>query len=242
MGSVAPRPPQGSPITRTRRCRSLGYLRDPVWGVLGRWVIASPRNRPPLPVMVISEPWLTATLHTMAKRSFALSKVYCLLEPGPGVLLSATSGKNTSVMPMSWHTPMEFEPPLVGCVISNRNYTYGLVRKSRQCVISIPTVELASKVVRCGNISGQGIDKFRKLGLTPVAASLVAAPLIDECFASLECEVVDTSMVSKYGFFVLEVVQAWIDPACKNPRTLHHMGRGKFMVAGETIRLPSKKA
>ncbi len=103
-------------------------------------------------------------------------------------------------------------------------------------------MQLASKVVRCGNLSRRGIDKFRKLGLTPVAASLVAAPLIDECFASLECEVVDTSMVSKYGFFVLEVVKAWIDPACKNPRTLHHMGRGKFMVAGETIRLPSKKA
>ena len=66
-------------------------------------------------------------------------------------------------------------------------------------------MELASKVVRCGNISGQGIDKFAKLGLTPVAASLVAAPLIDECYANLECEVVDTSMVSRYGFFVLGV-------------------------------------
>jgi flavin reductase (DIM6/NTAB) family NADH-FMN oxidoreductase RutF len=172
----------------------------------------------------------------------SLSKVYRLLEPGPVVLLSATAGKRTSIMTMSWHTPMDFEPPLVGCVISNRNYTYGLVKKSRECVINIPTVELASQVVRCGNISGRGTDKFKKLGLTPVAASQVSSPLIDECFANLECKVVDTEMVSKYGFFVLEVVKAWIDPARKNPRTLHHMGRGRFMVAGETIRLPSKKA
>ncbi len=178
----------------------------------------------------------------MTKRSLPLSRVYRLLEPGPVVLLSATAGKRMSVMAMSWQTPMEFEPPLVGCVISDRNYTYELVMASRECVINIPTVQLARKVVRCGNVSGRNVDKFRILGFTRVAASLVAAPLIDECYASLECKVVDTRMVSRYGFFVLEVVKAWIDPAQKNPRTLHHMGRGKFMVAGETIRLPSKKA
>ncbi len=182
------------------------------------------------------------TVSRTKKRSLPLSKVYRLLEPGPVVLLSATAGNRTSVMPMSWQTPMEFEPPLVGCVISDRNFTYGLVMASRECVINIPTVELARKVVRCGNMSGRTVDKLETLRLTPVAARLVAAPMIDECYANLECRVVDTRMVSRYGFFVLEVVKAWIDPARKNPRTLHHMGRGKFMVAGETIQLPSKKA
>jgi hypothetical protein len=48
-------------------------------------------------------------------------------------------------------------------------------------------------------------------------------------------------MVNRYGFFVLEVVKAWIDPAIRDPRTLHHRGRGTFMTAGETIKLPSRK-
>jgi len=52
--------------------------------------------------------------------------------------------------------------------------------------------------------------------------------------------VVDASMANKYNFFVLQVLKAWIDPAEKNPRTLHHRGRGVFMVAGRTLRLPSK--
>jgi len=26
----------------------------------------------------------------------------------------------------------------------------------------------------------------------------------------------------------------------KNPRTLHHQGKGAFMVAGDTIKLPSR--
>jgi len=36
------------------------------------------------------------------------------------------------------------------------------------------------------------------------------------------------------------VVKAWIDPAVKNPRTIHHCGSGNFMVAGEKIKLRSK--
>jgi hypothetical protein len=41
---------------------------------------------------------------------------------------------------------------------------------------------------------------------------------------------------------VLEVVQAWVDTTLKAPRTLHHQGKGRFMLAGERIRLPSRMA
>ncbi len=68
----------------------------------------------------------------------------------------------------------------------------------------------------------------------------IDAPLIAECYASLECQVVDTRLVNRYNFFVLEVIKAWIDPACKNPHTLHHRGKGLFTVTGKTIKLPSK--
>jgi flavin reductase (DIM6/NTAB) family NADH-FMN oxidoreductase RutF len=135
---------------------------------------------------------------------------------------------------------MEFEPPIVGCVISNRSHTFGILKATRECVINIPTVELAAKAVGCGNTSGRRVDKFRTFRLTPTPASRVAAPLIGECYANLECRVVDARMVAKYNFFVLEVLKAWIDPSRKDPRTIHHLGRGAFMVAGRTIKLPSK--
>lgn len=64
--------------------------------------------------------------------------------------------------------------------------------------------------------------------------------MIGECYANLECKVVDTTLVEPYGLFVLEVVQAWIDPTVTDPKTLHHCGYGRFMVAGETITLDSK--
>ncbi len=107
-------------------------------------------------------------------------------------------------------------------------------------MINIPTVELAAKVVGCGNTSGRRSTSSRDFDLTPVAASRVKAPLIDECYANLECKVVDTRMAAEYNLFILEVLKAWIDPAIKHPRTIHHLGRGNFMVAGTTIKLPSK--
>ncbi len=176
----------------------------------------------------------------MPKKSFPLSKVYRLLEPGPVVLVTTARKGRANIMAMSWHTMLEFEPPLVGCVISNRNYSFDILNASKECVINIPTVALAKKVVDCGNSSGRKVDKFKKFSLTPMAASYVQAPLIDECYANLECKVADTKMVNKYNFFVLEVVKAWIDPMQKHPQTIHHQGRGVFAVDGETIRLPSK--
>jgi flavin reductase (DIM6/NTAB) family NADH-FMN oxidoreductase RutF len=176
----------------------------------------------------------------MTKRSYPLSKVYGLLEPGPVVLLTTAHKGRLNVMSQSWHTMMEFEPPLVGCIVSGNNFSFEALRKTRECVINIPTAELADKVVAVGNSTGRRTDKFHAFGLTPQPATLVAAPLIAECYANLECRIADTRMVNRYNFFVLEVVKAWIDPAIRDPRTLHHRGRGAFMTAGETIKLPSR--
>lgn len=176
----------------------------------------------------------------MPRKSLPLAEVYRLLEPGPVVLLTTARDGRANVMTMSWHTMIDFEPPIVGCVVSNRNFTFNILKATKECVINIPTVELASKVVGCGNTSGRDIDKFKTFGLTTAAASKVNAPLINECYANLECRIVDARMAAKYNFFILEVIKAWIDPSRKQPRTIHHRGRGVFMVAGKTIKLSSK--
>jgi len=176
----------------------------------------------------------------MAKKSFPLSEVYGLLEPGPVVLVSTARAGRANIMAMSWHMMLDFEPPVLACVISSSNFTFAILEETGECVINIPTVELAEKVVGCGNTSGRKVDKFTHFGLTHAPASTVQAPLIDECYANLECKVVDREMVAAYNLFVLEVVKAWINPALQDPRTIHHRGKGSFMVAGETIKLPSK--
>jgi flavin reductase (DIM6/NTAB) family NADH-FMN oxidoreductase RutF len=173
-------------------------------------------------------------------RTLALSKVYRLLEPGPVVLLTTARKGRANVMTMSWHMMLDFEPPKLACVVSEGDYSFAALRATGECVIAIPAAHLASKVVKVGNCHGDRIDKFKKFGLTPVPAREVAPPLVGECFANLECRVTDTSMVQKYDLFILEVVKAWIDPAQRKPKTIHHQGYGQFAVDGRTIRLKSK--
>jgi flavin reductase (DIM6/NTAB) family NADH-FMN oxidoreductase RutF len=86
----------------------------------------------------------------MSKKSFPLPKVYGLLEPGPVVMVSTTSKGRANIMTLSWHTMLEFKPPLAGCVISKRNHIFDILKATKECVINIPMVELLRKVVDCG--------------------------------------------------------------------------------------------
>jgi len=173
-------------------------------------------------------------------KDLPLSKVYQLLEPGPVVLLTTTRKGHANIMAMSWHMMVEFEPPLVACVVSNADHSFASLRATRECVIAIPTLELAQIVVGIGNCSGRDVDKFKRFGLTQVSAESVLPPLVAECFVNLECKVVDTHLVNKFNLFILEVIKAWRDPAYRNPKTIHHHGYGRFAVDGEMIKLKSR--
>ena len=173
-------------------------------------------------------------------KDLPLSKVYQLLEPGPVVLLTTACKGRANVMTMSWHTMVEFEPPLVACVVSNADHSFAALRATKECVIAVPGLEMAPIVVGIGNCSGRDVDKFERFGLTQAPAECVAPPLVAGCFANLECKVIDTRLVNKFNLFVLEVLKAWIDPTQRNPKTIHHHGYGRFTVDGETIKLRSR--
>ena len=173
-------------------------------------------------------------------RKLSLSKVYRLIEPGPVVLLATAHKGTPNVMTMSWHMMMEFEPPLLACIVSSANHSHAALRATGECVIAVPARKLAPKVVKVGNSTGRRLDKFAAFGLTPLPAARVRAPLVAECFANLECRVRDTRLERPYNLFVLEVVQAWTDPAQKNPKMLHHHGFGSFTADGPAFTLKSR--
>ncbi|MCS6780924.1 MAG: flavin reductase family protein, partial [Geminicoccaceae bacterium] len=125
------------------------------------------------------------------KREVPPSGVRRWLEPGPVVLVSSRYRGRSNIMTMGWHTPMEFTPSLVGCVIAAGNHSFELIRASGQCVINLPTVDLLDAVVGIGNTSGAEVDKFARFGLTPEPALEVDAPVVGECHAHFECRLYD---------------------------------------------------
>jgi flavin reductase (DIM6/NTAB) family NADH-FMN oxidoreductase RutF len=171
----------------------------------------------------------------MKKSDFPTSQVRRYLEPGPIVLVSSAHDGRANIMTMGWHTVMEFSPSLVGCVISNGSHSFEMIRRSRQCVINLPTTKLTDIVVGIGNTTGAEIDKFGRFGLTAVKAERVGAPLIAECHANFECRIHDDALVERYNFFILEVVKAHVAASPKHPETLHYTGDGVFVVSGKVI-------
>jgi flavin reductase (DIM6/NTAB) family NADH-FMN oxidoreductase RutF len=169
------------------------------------------------------------------KRDFPLAGIRRYLEPGPVVLVSSAWRGKTDIMTMGWHMMLEFSPALVACCISSANQSFEMVRRSRQCVINLPTADLVDQVVGIGNCSGAEVDKFAAFGLTPIAADQVAAPLIEECYANFECRLADAGKVARYNLFIWEVVKAHVAITPRRPVTLHYRGDGEFMLAGKAI-------
>ena len=169
------------------------------------------------------------------KENYPLGRIRRHLETGPIVLVSSAWKGKTNIMTMGWHMMMQFKPALFGCYIWEENHSFEMIRRSKECVINVPTVDLVDKVVGVGNCTGGKVDKFEKFGLTPLPADKVGAPLIKECYANFECQLADARMISSYGLFIWEVVKAHVATRPKNPRTLHYRGQGDFIVAGRSI-------
>jgi flavin reductase (DIM6/NTAB) family NADH-FMN oxidoreductase RutF len=67
---------------------------------------------------------------------------------------------------------------MIGADIGPWNHSFKALRATKECVIAIPTVDLASKAVEIGNCSGKDIDKFDVFGLTPVPDLLHLQPIV----------------------------------------------------------------
>jgi flavin reductase (DIM6/NTAB) family NADH-FMN oxidoreductase RutF len=168
------------------------------------------------------------------KKDFPVSDVRRFIEPGPIVLVSSAWKGEYNIMTMGWHMIMEFVPSLIGCYIWNENHSHEMIKKSKECVINIPTVDIAKTVVEIGNCSGSEVDKFEKFKLTPIKGDKVKAPLIKECYANFECKLVDSKLIKKYNLFIFEVVKAHVEQKPKFPKTIHYRGDGLFMISGPT--------
>jgi len=165
-------------------------------------------------------------------RELKLSRAFTLIESGPVVLVTTHDGQKDNIMTISWTMVLDFTPAFA-IATGEWNHSFAALRKNRECVIAIPTVDLLDKVVGIGTCSGADTDKFAKFRLTPVQGKVVRAPLIRQCLANIECKVVD--IVKKHNIVVLQAVAACIDAARKEKRTVHAVGDGTFIVDGRRI-------
>jgi flavin reductase (DIM6/NTAB) family NADH-FMN oxidoreductase RutF len=171
----------------------------------------------------------------VTKQDFPVSNARRYIEPGPVVLISSRWQGKDNIMTLGWHTILEFTPPLGGAMISSGNRSHRMIRESGECVVNLPTADMIDTVCRIGNCDGDDTVKFSEFGLTRSDSTEVDAPGITEGHASFECRLYDTSMIDSRGFFVFEIVKAMVAARPAHPKTLHYIGDGSFVTAGNVI-------
>jgi flavin reductase (DIM6/NTAB) family NADH-FMN oxidoreductase RutF len=165
-------------------------------------------------------------------KKLKLNKAFTLIESGPVVLVTTHDGKQNNIMTISWTMVVDFTPRFA-ITTGPWNYSFAALRKTKECVIAIPTVDMIDQVIGIGTCSGASTDKFEKFMLTPVKGKHVTAPLIKECMANIECKVI--GIVKKHNIVVLEAGAAYFDPIRKEKRTIHAVGDGTFIVDGRKL-------
>jgi flavin reductase (DIM6/NTAB) family NADH-FMN oxidoreductase RutF len=165
-------------------------------------------------------------------KKMQISKAFTLIESGPVVLITTNDGNKNNIMTISWTMVVDFTP-VFAITTGPWNHSFGALQKTKECVISIPTVDMLDKVIGVGTCSGADTDKFIKFRLTPVKGKQVKAPLIKECLANIECKVID--IVRKHNIIVLEGVAAYFDNSRKEKRTFHAVGDGTFITDGRKL-------
>lgn len=170
----------------------------------------------------------------MSMTELPIGKAFMLIEPGPVILVTTRDQGRNNIMTITWHMVMDFTPQ-IAMATGPWNYSYEALMTTKECVLAVPTIDLAEKAVSIGDCSGTEVDKFKEFSLTSLPATDVKAPLIAECLACIECRVTD--YLHPQGLFILQGIRAWIDKDRKERRTFHANGDGTFVVDGNTIDL-----
>jgi flavin reductase (DIM6/NTAB) family NADH-FMN oxidoreductase RutF len=178
------------------------------------------------------------------------SKVYHLIESGPVLLVTTGSLADSThnVMTIGFHMVLQHEsPPLIGISLGPWDASFAALKKHRECVLAVPSVEMAGVVVDIRNCSADDGEKskWERFNLDAFPAGKIKAPLVGgpDVIANIECVVEDTKMVSKYSMWVLKPVKAWINPEKKpgeGGKMFHHRGDGTFVVDEEILDLKDR--
>lgn len=180
----------------------------------------------------------------MPKRALDITQLARLVNHGPTVIVSCAHEDRDNLITLAWCMPVSICPPMIGVAIAPARFSHDIIRQSGEFAVNIPSAELLGAVWRCGTVSGRDEDKFAGSGLTRFDASVIGAPLVEECFAHIECTVESAPVAGDHTVFMGRAVAAMVEESAFDGRlsldgayrTLHHLGGSAFLTsAGERV-------
>ena len=134
-----------------------------------------------------------------------------LLAPAPAALVTCGTAENPNVLTVAWTGIINSVPPMTYVSIRPERWSHHIIEENMEFCINVTTAELTRAADFCGVRSGRDTDKFAEMKLTPVAASAVKAPIIDQSPVSLECKVKEIKRLGSHDMFIAEIVAVDVD-------------------------------
>jgi flavin reductase (DIM6/NTAB) family NADH-FMN oxidoreductase RutF len=142
----------------------------------------------------------------------AVWKPGTLVYPVPAVMISCGDAvENYNILTIAWTGTINTNPAMTYISVRPSRYSYEIIKRTGEFVINLTTQQLTKATDFCGVRSGRDINKFKYLNLTPVAASVIKAPLIDESPVNIECKVSQIIPLGSHDMFMAEVVAVNVD-------------------------------
>lgn len=134
------------------------------------------------------------------------------LYPCPVVLVTCVDEKGLAdIVPLAWVGVASSDPPMLSMGIRPSRYSYGLISRTKEFVVNIPTSRILKQTDFCGMTSGREVDKFSETGLTPLKSSMVKPPLIKECPVNMEGVLRQIVKLGTHDLFLGEIVSVHVD-------------------------------
>lgn len=153
-----------------------------------------------------------------------------MLNPVPAVMVSCKSkeGQN-NIITVAWVGTVCSDPPMLSISIRPERYSYEIIKETGEFVVNLTTEKLVYKTDYCGVKSGKNTDKFKGAKLTPIEASQVNVPLIDESPINIECKVKEIIPLGSHHLFIAQIVAVHVDQKLIDKNGKLHMEKAKLM-------------
>ncbi|MBR4638233.1 MAG: flavin reductase family protein [Bacteroidales bacterium] len=143
-----------------------------------------------------------------------------MLNPTPVVMVSCGSTLDEyNIITVAWAGTVNSDPPVCAVSIRPERHSYGIIKQSGAFVINLVDKRLTPYADWCGVRSGRKYNKFVETGLTPVRATMVNAPMIEESPVNLECKVTQVIPLGSHDLFLAEVVAVHVNEKLFSPKT-----------------------
>lgn len=166
------------------------------------------------------------------KIEIPLEKANRIINSGEVILVTSADDRDRNIITLAWHMPLSHNPPLMAICVTKKRFSYGLIKKSQEFAVNIPTIALLEQVIYCGTHSGGDVDKFKEAKLTPEKANkLKYAPLIKECIGHMECRVNFEKEAGDHVIIAADIVYASAEKGLfdikwkvSNAKLIYHLG------------------